>query len=145
MFSCFHTIIIGNFQLNFAKYRRNLKGYAKTTPNTQDIGFTDADSHHDVLIKGARGLGINCSVNELSILCSGGLVPDIPINNEPWTLGEYIKLNGGSVNRSKKWGIYVPIDIEEKLTVVDNNTLDSVSGQLLCYNIYIGYEFYDRV
>lgn len=124
----YNNIII-NFQLNFAKYRRNLKGYTKTTPNTQVIGFTDADSH-DVLIKGARGLGINCSVNELLILCSGGLVPDIPINNEPWTLGEYIKLKGGSVNRSKKcWGIYVPIDAEEKSTVVGSSTLDSVSEQ----------------
>ena len=128
---CFHHV---NFQLNFAKYRRNLKGYTKSTPNTQVIGFTDTDTHHDVLIKGARGLGIkfNCSVNELSILCSGGLVPDIPINNEPWTLGEYIKLNGGSVNRSKKcWGIYVPIGVEENLKVVDSSTLDSVSGQPL--------------
>ena len=134
----------GNFQLNFAKYRRSLKGYTKTTPNTEVIGFTDADSHHDVLVKGARGLGINCSVNELSILCSGGLVPDIPINNEPWSLGEYIKLNGGSVNRSKKcWGIYVPIDVEEKLEVVNSNTLDSVSGQPL-WCIYIEMS-YDRV
>ena len=100
---CFHYV---NFQLNFAKYRRDLKGYTKSTPNTQVIGFTDPDSHHDVLIKGARGLGINCSVDELSILSSGGLVPDIPINNEPWTLGECIKLNGGSVNQSKKcWGL----------------------------------------
>lgn len=114
----------GNFQLNFAKYRWNVKGYTKTTPNTQVIGFTDADTHHDVLVKGASGLGINCSVNELSIICSGGLVPDIPINNEPWSLGEYINLNGGSVNRSKKcWGIYVPIDVDE-----NDNTLDSVSG-----------------
>ena len=39
---CFHHV---NFQLNFAKYRRNLKGYTKSTPNTQVIGFTDADSH----------------------------------------------------------------------------------------------------
>jgi hypothetical protein len=78
-------------------------------------------------------LGINCSVNELSILCSGGLIPNIPINNEPCTLGEYIKLNGGNVNRSKKcWGIYdiVPIDAEEKLKVVDSSTLDSISEEI---------------
>ena len=128
------------FQLNFTKYRQNLKVYTKTTPNTQVIG-------HDVLVKGARGLGINCCVDELLILYSGGLIPDIPINNEPWTLGEYIKLNSGSVNQSKKcWGIYVPIDVEEKLGTVNGNTLDSGSGQpitikilkhvdIICYRI----------
>lgn len=57
------------FSLNFAKYRRNLKGYAKTTPNTQVIGFTDDDTHRDVLVKGARGLGISSNVDDLSILC----------------------------------------------------------------------------
>ena len=106
-----------------------MKGYTKTTPNTQVIGFTDGDTHHDVVMKGARGLGINCDVDDLSMLCSGGLVPDIPISGEPWTLGEYVKLNGGNANRSKKcWGIYIPFDVDDK-QVMRNTTLDSVSAQ----------------
>ena len=41
-------------QLNFAKYRRVLKGYKKTTPNTLVVGFTDADTHQEVLEKGGH-------------------------------------------------------------------------------------------
>jgi hypothetical protein len=111
-----------------------LKGYKKTTPNTQVIGFTDGDTHQYVLVKGARGLGIKCGVDDLAIICSGGLVPNLEIDSQPWTLGEYIKLNGGSLNRSKKlWGIYIPFDVDEESEFEHpepktSSTLDSVSN-----------------
>lgn len=124
------------FQLNFAKYRRNLKGYKKTTTNTQVIGFTDTDTHHDVLTKGARGLEIKCNVDELSLICSGGLVPNIPIGDQPWKLGKYIKLNGGTVTRSKKlWGIYIPTDVDDQLED-SRSTLNSVRYNFV-YNMYL--------
>ena len=95
------------------------------------MGFTDGDTHRDVVVKGARGMGIKCRVDDLAIICSGGLVPNLPMGDQPWTLGEYIKLNGGSLNRSKKlWGIYVPFDTDEMSDFegrLNDNTLDSVS------------------
>ena len=101
-------------QLNFARFRQNLKGFHKTTTNVQVVGFTERDSHRDVLRKGAEGLGLKCNLDFLSLICSGGEVPDSPINGVPWTLGEYIKLHGGNQNRSKKvWGINIPIDVED--------------------------------
>ena len=75
-------------------------------------------------------------MDDLAIICSSGLVPNLPIDNQLWTLGEYIKLNGGSLNRSKKlWGIYVPFDVDEEAEfeqaeLVTNSTLDSVSNNL---------------
>lgn len=77
------------FQLNFAKYRRVLKGCRNTTPNTQVVGFTDADTHQEVIEKGARGLGMKCDFKHLALLCSSGLVPDYLSKDMPWTLGEY--------------------------------------------------------
>ena len=103
-----------SLQLNFARFRQNLKGFHKTTTNIQVVGFTEQDSHRDVLRKGAEGLGLKCNLDFLSLICSGGEVPDSPINGVPWTLGEYIKLHGGNQNRSKKvWGINIPIEVEE--------------------------------
>ena len=52
------------------------------------IGFTDADTHKEVLTKGAMGLGIECDISELSLVCSNGIVPDLPILGKEWTLGE---------------------------------------------------------
>ena len=87
------------------KYRCVLKGYKKTTRNTQVVGFTDTDTHQDVIERGARGLGIKYDFKQLALLCSGDLVPNFLSEDIPWTLGEYIRLNGGTSNRSKKsWG-----------------------------------------
>ena len=85
-------------QLNFARFRQNLKGFSKTTTNVQVVGFTDKDSHCDGLRKGANGLGLKCNLYLLSLLCSGGIVPDAPIGDQPWSLGEYIKYHGGNQN-----------------------------------------------
>ena len=112
-------------QLNFAKYRQQLKGLRKTTANVQVVGFTDGDTHRDVLTKGANGLGVKCDINLLSLVCSSGIVPDTKICDHPWTLGEYIHLNGGVQNRSKKtWGILIPVDDED--TTKCSSTADSV-------------------
>ena len=71
------------------------------------VGFTDQDSHSDVLKKGTEGLGLRCNCDFLSLICSGGVVPDSPINGDPWTLGEYIKLHGGNQNRRSGGSIYL--------------------------------------
>lgn len=52
-------------QLNFVKFRRGLKGFRKTSPNIQVVGFTDEDSHLDVPRKGARGLDLKCDLKDL--------------------------------------------------------------------------------
>lgn len=58
-------------------------------------------------------------------MCSGGIVPDSPIGGNKWTLGEFIRRNGGSKNRSKKvWGVYVPVGFDE----AEMTTSDSVSN-----------------
>ena len=89
------------FQLNFAKFRQQLKGLRKTTANIQVVGFTDADTYQEVLDKGAKGLGIKCEKSLLALVCSNGIVPNAPIHDMPWTLGEYVKYNGGTQNRRK--------------------------------------------
>lgn len=114
------------FQLNFARFRRHIKGFRKTTTNTQVVGFTDADSYNDVLRKASRGLSLHCDISDLQLLCSNGMVPDSPINGEAWTLGEYIHQNGGTQNRNKKvWGICIPVGLEENQA--GPSTEDSVS------------------
>lgn len=108
-------------QLNFARFRRQLKGFKKTTANFQVVGFTDSDSHHDVITKAAKGLGLNCDFKLLQLICSNGLVLNNPIGDKPWTLGEYVKNYGGKPNRSKKvWGLNIPIDIDEEITTDDS-------------------------
>jgi hypothetical protein len=100
--------------LNFARFRRHLKGFRKTTTNTQVVGFTIKDLHNDVLLKASSGLDLKCDISELRLICSGGMVPDSPINGKPWNLGDYIDQNGGNQNRSKKvWGVCIPIGLEE--------------------------------
>ena len=89
-----------SLQLNFARFRQNLKEFHKNTTNVQVVGFTDQDSR-DILRKGAEGLGLKCNCDFLSLVCSGGEVMDSPINGIPWTLGEYIKLRRGNQNRNK--------------------------------------------
>ena len=90
-----------------------MRGLKKTTANTQVIGFTDDDSHHDVMAKAAKGLGIDCDIGLLELVCSNGLVPDNPIDDQPWTLGKYIEHHGGTRNRGKKiWGLHIPYDAE---------------------------------
>ena len=51
--------------LNFAKFRRQLKGLKKTTTNMQVVGFTDGDTYTDVVSKGAQALGVKCATSSL--------------------------------------------------------------------------------
>lgn len=99
-----------NVQLNFAKFRKQLKGLRKTTTNVQVVGFTDADAHKDVLAKGAKGLGIECGT-EILLVCSNGIVLDMPILGKQWTLGEFIQQNGGVLQiEVRKYGeCFVPM------------------------------------
>lgn len=80
----------------------------------------DDDTHESVIQKAAKGLGLQCDVELLQLACSNGLVPNSPIGDKPWSLGEYISNNGGKQSRGKKvWGIVIPIG--------ENATDDSVS------------------
>lgn len=90
------------------------------------VGFTDQDSYHDVLLRASRGLGLKCNINELQLICSGGMVLDSLINDQPWTLGEFIQQNGGNQNGSKRvWGVHIPIGLEE--AEAGPSTRDSVN------------------
>lgn len=110
--------------MNFARFRRHDKGFRKTTTNIQVVGFTDKDSHYDVILKASKGLGLKCDTSELRLICSGGMVLDSPINGKPWNLGDYIQQNGGNQGRSKKvWGICIPVGLEEE---AGPSTRDSV-------------------
>lgn len=105
-------------QLNFAKFRKQLKGLRKTTTNVQVVGFTEADTLEEVLAKGAKGLDIKCDISKLLLVCSNGIVPDMPIFGKQWTLGDFTEQNGGTSNRSKKvWGVLCPIDDETEDSV----------------------------
>ena len=82
------------------------------------VGFTEADTHEEVLAKGAKGLSINCDTSELLLVCSNGIVNNLPILGKQWTLGEFTQQNGGTSNRSKKvWGVLCPYDEETPIEV----------------------------
>ena len=83
----------------------------------QVVGFTDKDSHNDILKKGANGLGLKCNLDVLQLLCSGSIVLNSPIGDNPSTLGEYI------------WGINVPIDYEDVHVAAESN--DTVSAYIV--------------
>ena len=77
-------------------------------------GFLGTDTHHDVVVKGAKGLGIESSPNRLHLLVSNCLVKEAPLpSGQPWTLENYIKEFGGVQARGKRtFGIFVPPDVE---------------------------------
>ena len=79
-------------QLNFAEYRRIRRfGYKKVPPGKVQIpSFTDKDTHREVIVKGAQGLGIESSTHQLSLLISNCLVKDISLpSGKSWILGNY--------------------------------------------------------
>ena len=80
------------------------------TTNIQVVEFSDTDTYQEVVKKAAKGLGI-MSWKAQPLICSGGVVPETEICGQKWSLGEYIRYNGGTSNRSKKvWGILVEDD-----------------------------------
>lgn len=121
--------------MNCARFWRQLKGFRKTTTNVQVVGFTANDSHNDVLLRASRGLDLKCDICELQLICSGGMVPDSPINDKAWNLGDYIQQNGGNKSRSKKvWGVCIPIGLEE----AGPSTCNSVNIYLVdCTEYYL--------
>ena len=77
-------------------------------------GFSDSDTHEDVIAKGAKGLGITVPSNQLSLLISSSLVKNTPLpSGKLWTLGNYIQEFGGVQARGKRtFGIYAPPEVE---------------------------------
>ena len=81
-------------------------------------GFTDKDTHKEVIMKGAKGLGIDSPIHQLSLLISNCLVKDVPLpSGKSWTLGNYTAEFGGPQARGKRtFGIFVPFtkrDVED--------------------------------
>lgn len=61
-----------------------------------------------MLEKAAVGLGMSTDTTQCTLVCSGGVVREARICGNQWSLGLYIKYNGGTSNRSKKvWGLLV--------------------------------------
>lgn len=105
-------------QLNFAKYRRAGRFTYKMMPpgKVQVPGFCNTDVHRDVITKGASGLGIDTSPDQLTLIVSNGLIRDAPLpSGQQWTLGNYVDEFGGVQARGKRtFGILVPVDEEEE-------------------------------
>lgn len=79
-------------------------------------GFSSTDTHHDVITKGAKGLGIDTNPDQLSLIVSHGFVRDAPLpSGQPWTLGNYTDEFGGVQARGKRtFGILVNLDEENE-------------------------------
>jgi len=104
-------------QLNFGKYRRAGRFCYKMMPpgKVQVPGFCNADTHLDVITKGARGLGIDTAPDQLSLIVSNGLIRDVPLpSGQPWTLGNYTDEFGGVQARGKRtFGILVQLSEQD--------------------------------
>lgn len=110
-----------------------MKGLRKTTTNVQVTGFSDSDTHQEVVSKGGNGLDIKCDVSELLLVCSSGIVRDVPIFGKQWTLGGFTAQNGGTANRSKKvWGVLCPIE-DDLLQTSDSVSLLAIQTASLHY------------
>ncbi len=81
----------------------------------QVAGFSNEDTHLDVITKGAKGLELDTAPNQLSLIISNGLVLDTPHpSGLQWTLGGYIDDFGGVQARSKRtFGLLLPPEEEE--------------------------------
>ena len=86
-------------------------------------GSTDKDTHKEVIMKGAKGLGIDSPVHQLSLLISNYLVKDVSLpSGKSWTLGNYTAEFGGPQARGKRtfgFGIFVPFTERD-----DGNDID---------------------
>ena len=89
-------------QLNFAKYKRSGKfGYKMVPPGKVQVpGFCNSDLYQDVITKGAKGLGIIVSNENLSLIVSNGLIRDTPLPSG--------KAHGPWVVTSKNLVVYKP-------------------------------------
>lgn len=84
----------------------------------QISGFTDDNTHQEVVAQGARGLTINADPADLHLVVSGGLVLDATLQDgKPWTLGVQ-EVGGVSAGCKKIFGIFIPSDVEEETSSV---------------------------
>ena len=76
-----------------------------------------------MIIKGAKGLEITNSPENLLLLVSNGLVKDAPLpSGKAWRLGNYISEFGGIQARGKRtFGIFVPIDADDFSSMEEND------------------------
>ena len=79
-----------------------LKGLKKENTNVQVVGFFDAATYQDVEENVAKGLGLKSS-SKCTLFCSGGVMPEAPVCSRKYSLGKYICLNGGTVDRNKQY------------------------------------------
>ena len=89
-------------------------------------GFSNDDTYKQVIIKGAKGLEITNSSENLLLLVSNGLVKDTPLpSGKAWTLGNYISEFGGIQARGKRtFGIFVPVDTEDVFSDMEESDVD---------------------
>ena len=100
--------------------------YKMVPPGRVQIpGFSNDDTYKRVICKGAKGLEITNSPENLLLLVSNGLVKDAPLpSGKAWTLGNYISEFGGIQARGKRtFGIFVPIDAEDDYSSMEENDL----------------------
>ena len=82
-------------------------------------GFEEDDVHSVVILKAAKGLGLDAPSHRLSLVISNSLVKDRELpSGKKWTLGNYTNEFGGTQARAKRtFGIYV----EEETTDSDDD------------------------
>ena len=78
-------------------------------------GFCNSDLYHEVIAKGAKGLGIIASSKNMCLIVSNELVSDVPLpSGKPWTLGNYTEEFGGVQARGKQtFGIFMVFDSDD--------------------------------
>ena len=130
-------------QLNFAKYKRSGRfGYKMIPPGKVQVpGFCNSDLYQDVIAKGAKGLGISVSNENLSLIVSNGLIRDAPLpSGNPWTLGGYIKEFGGVQARGKRtFGIFMAFEDQEveSLEEFENQVRFSTHSRVIGHAMYV--------
>ena len=110
-------------------------------------GFSDEDSHQEVIDKAAKGLGIDPSTDHesLTLMMSKGLVKNLPLSNgKPWTLGSFVEQLGGAQVRGKRtFGICVPdnanSDEESTSTEVYSTSYELIKYIVLLHATHIWY------
>ncbi len=105
----------------------------------QVAGFSNTDTHLDVVTKGARGLCIDVTPCSLSLIVSKGLVFDNPLpSDQQWTLGGYVDEFGGPQVRGKRtFRVVVPLEEEEEEGGEGKTTKVDVMHQSACSNTCI--------
>ena len=90
-----------------------------------------------MIIKGAKGLEITNSSENLLLLVSNGLVKDTPLpSGKAWTLGNYISEFGRTQARGKRtFGIFVPVDTENVFSDMEESDVDEKEKRYMHRNL----------